>query len=425
MGSTSPAPVSFPDASSLDLILTEPTAEERNRVWSGTHPMWGPALSHDDYLLREAYLTTVPLAKDGGITHWILTDRASPPGQRPILSSCETLRKRALCCRPSGAENAETRVVEGVAHGIGSVFTDPQFRGRGYASRMMREVGARLREWQVSSGPRLSPTLAGADNDAGEGGLTSHSLFSVLYSDIGKQFYSRHGWAPFESSHVAFPPVPGASSGLEPQNGYARVGGEATGRPTAKPIGYHEMAELCNVDEQLLKAVMVKRAKSATRTCVALLPDLDALLWHLMREDFMTKHIFGRTPSVKGAVYGDAGSRLWAVWTRGYYGGLDKVEGNTFHILRFVAEDEGCSPDYLIHGFRSIIEIAQAEAAEWRSQDIQMWNPSPTIKKLVEGCGLDYEYVDRDKESIASLMWYGDEPTEELDWVANEKYAWC
>jgi len=54
-----------------------------------------------------------------------------------------------------------------------------------------------------------------------------------------------------------------------------------------------------------------------------------------------------------------------------------------------------------------------------------MWNPTPKLRGLIDKCGVEYEFVNRDKDSIASLMWYGDEPTAEVDWVANEKYAWC
>lgn len=140
----------------------------------------------------------------------------------------------------------------------------------------------------------------------------------------------------------------------------------------------------------------------------------------------MTKHIFHKTPTVRGASYGELGRRIWAVWTRGYYGGLEKIEGNTFHILRVVVEDEeACPEEYVAEGFKHIIQLAQAEAAEWRSFDIQMWNPSQLLRNAAEKSGLEYTFVDRKKDSIASLMWYGVEPTETVDWVANEKFAWC
>ncbi|KAK3687399.1 hypothetical protein B0T22DRAFT_457136 [Podospora appendiculata] len=409
MGSTSPkrSPAApLPSASSPSLILTQPTAAERSRIWTLTHPMWGPALTLDGYLSREAYLTTVPLAKEGGVTHWILTDGSQPPDARPLLSSCETLRKRALsACAPTSTP-ADVTVVDGIAHGLGSVFTDEQYRGRGYASRMMQELGTRLRTWQVATTNHNAPYSPSPS--------PPHALFSVLYSDIGKTFYARSGWAPFASSHVEFAPAP-----TEPpaQN-------ESS---VAKPIGYHELAELCSVDAQLLRATLARRAVTHPGTaCVALLPDLDAMLWHLMREDFMTTHIFGRTPAVKGAVAGAVGRRVWAVWTRGYYGGLDKVEGNTLHILRVVVEDEDMAVEgELAHGFSEIIRIAQAEAAAWRSADVQMWNPTDKVSALVEACGIAHRVVVRDQSSIASLMWYGEGETAELDWVANEKYGWC
>ncbi|KAK3294376.1 uncharacterized protein B0H64DRAFT_185631 [Chaetomium fimeti] len=426
MGSTNPPPTTttttttttippptfaldtLPDASSPRLVLARPTPGERERTARHTYPTWGFALAEADYLARETYLTTVPLARDGGITHWILTDAELPPDGRPILSSCESLRKRAVTTTTTTHKEV---LVEGVAHGIGSVFTEPAFRGRGYASRMMREVGEKLRGWQAATA--AAPPAAAAAAAAGAGEMPAvereHSLFSVLYSDIGKKFYAKHGWAPFESCHVSFKPVEGAAAGGKGQ--------------VAKALGYHELAELCAVDEKLLRADLARRGGGKPH--VAILPELDALLWHLMREDYMTKSIFGKTPTVRGAVAGEPGKRVWAVWMRGYYGGLKKLEGNVLHVLRVVVEDPNQPDDEMVAGFRSIVQIAQHEAAAWKTQDIHIWNPGPKLKGLVEKCGIESEFVNRDSESIASLMWYGEEPTAEVDWVANEKYGWC
>ncbi|KAH6632266.1 hypothetical protein F5144DRAFT_573453 [Chaetomium tenue] len=274
---------------------------------------------------------------------------------------------------------------------------------------MMKEVGEKLRAWQAGAAvaaPGVAVAAAAGEEVAVE---KEHSLFSVLYSDIGKTFYAKNGWAPFESSHVSFRPVEGAAAG-----GKAQV---------AKALGYHELAELCAVDEKLLRADLARRGDGKPH--VAILPELDALLWHLMREDYMTKSIFGKTPTVRGAVAGEPGKRIWAVWMRGYYGGLKKLEGNVLHVLRVVVEDPSQPDEELVAGFRSIVQIAQHEAAEWKTQDIQIWNPDPKLKGLVEKCGIESEFVKRDKDSIASLRWYGEEPTTEVDWVANEKYAWC
>jgi hypothetical protein len=110
---------------------------------------------------------------------------------------------------------------------------------------------------------------------------------------------------------------------------------------------------------------------------------------------------------------------------RGYYGGIEKIEGNTLHILRFVLEDESCDEEYLTRGVKETVEIAQKEAAEWKIAEVQMWNPDEKLKALVKRSGVKFGFVDRDKDSIASLRWYGDGNTADVDWVYNEKYAWC
>ncbi|KAL2121163.1 hypothetical protein VTJ04DRAFT_5190 [Mycothermus thermophilus] len=472
----------LPDASSPELVLVHPTPAELARTWRHTYPKWGSALPREqDYLEREAYLTTAPLGRDGGLTRWILTVRGMKPGERPILSSCESLRKRAVVARPqknkkkvngtteedkkSGEE--EVVVVDGIAHAIGSVFTEPAYRGRGYASRMMREVGEKLRTWQAerTGSPR--------------------TLFSVLYSDIGKHFYSRHGWAAYPSTHVSFKPAAvitttaSATAGVDsnttppgsplPNNNMTNtdpsrvspppspstttrstttsVSSKPTGTPKAHPLGYHELAELCATDERLLRSHLARSHKP--KPTAAILPDLDAMLWHLMREDFMTKRIFGHTPTIRGAVAGERekGNRVWAVWMRAYYGGVDRPEGNTLHILRVVVENENEEEDggkeenekEQAAALGEIIKLAQQEAVAWRTGEVQVWNPTGTVARLLEKCGIGFERVEREVESIPSLMWYGDDNGEGddddgeqgvggggsvVEWVANEKYAW-
>ena len=469
---------SLPDKSSPSLILTHPTDAERRRTWSLTHTLWGPALSLDGYVNREIYLNTVPLAKDGGLTQWILTDATFPPDERPILSSCETLRKRALRTFVSGdrqksedghavgdsdmgGDGGRVTVVDGIAYGIGAVFTEPRYRGRGYANRMMCELGLRLRGFHrrreshghYRNGIDLTSETSTTNEANGVNGVMTtrrpseepqeqEVLFSVLYSDIGKIFYAKAGWPAFQSTHVAFPPLAATASPLLPpspplppqqQNGHSPTRPLS---PTATPLGYHELAPLCHDDSLLLRSRLINISKTTKKPAVALLPDLDQLLWHLMREDYMTKHIFGRTPTVRGAIYGDIpGRRIWAVWTRAYYGGLEKTEGNTLWFLRVVvepgleaeAEEHQIGKEELVEGFKSILRIAQAEAAEWRLQEVQIWNPTGGLKRAIERSGVTCEFVEREKESIPSLMWYGDGEggREGLEWVCNEKYGWC
>lgn len=461
MGSTG-LDESLPSAADPALILAIPTVEERRKVWELTHPMWGNALVMDDYLHREDYLTTVPLAMESGITHWILTDGTRPANQRPILSSCETLRKHAM----SAEASMTATVVDGVAHGIASVFTDPLYRGKGYAGRMLRELGHQLERWQVAS-PTYEPVggnMASAQKDDDK----PKTMFSVLYSDIGKSYYADKGWPAFPSTHLSFPPLAlPPSTAAEIEDGTASYTSKAVhsedGSFTVTPLGYHELTELCPIDVQLLRARLIRRAtrravlgggssrRSLAGPSVTLVPDLNTMLWHLMREDYMTKHIFGKTPTVRGAlctlnnapttsptgeVMVGKQRSIWVIWTRGYYSGLKTLngEGNTLYILHVVLEDldddfpadpgEVPISQQHVDGFAAIVRMAQGEAAAWRCGEVQLWNPTPAQRILAERSGIAYKEVVRDKDSIPSLRWHGTGLSEDVDWVANEKFGW-
>ena len=60
--------ISLPCSSSSDLILSHPTPEECCSIWELTFPEWGDALTLPEYLEESLFLTSVPLAKDGGMT---------------------------------------------------------------------------------------------------------------------------------------------------------------------------------------------------------------------------------------------------------------------------------------------------------------------------------------------------------------------
>ena len=124
-------------------------------------------------------------------------DKSEPEGSRTILSSCETYKKKALLAHDGTVEEVST-------HGIGSVYCRPEFRGKGYAKRMFEELSSQLDTWKM------------------EGEVRGRSLFTVLFSDIGKKFYAQFGWEPFLSSHISLAPSRlGRDQGLSLSNGAA------------------------------------------------------------------------------------------------------------------------------------------------------------------------------------------------------------
>ena len=151
----------LPPADSPSVRLAHPTREERLCQLNLNGVAWRGALALEAYLRREDYLSNQEATKDGGLTSWVLVNEHED-GSRQVLCGCETYRKRALVA-------SHGRVKETVAHGVGSVFCPEDKRGRGYAGRMMEDLGEHLKTWQSDD----------------------ICLFSILFSDIGKVQFVR------------------------------------------------------------------------------------------------------------------------------------------------------------------------------------------------------------------------------------------
>lgn len=109
-----------PPANAPELHLShQPTPEECTEIWSASAASWKDSLTLPEYLEEAQYLMTVPLARNGGRTMWLLVDKKLPPGQRQVFCSCESFLKRALI------SNAKGIIKEGIFHGIASVFCPP------------------------------------------------------------------------------------------------------------------------------------------------------------------------------------------------------------------------------------------------------------------------------------------------------------
>jgi GNAT superfamily N-acetyltransferase len=383
----------LPDAHSPDVHLSSPTDAQCCNIWKLSSKEWMDALTLPQYLEESALMTMVPLARAGGMTTWILVNKYLPPDQRPILCACESFRKRSYVSNPEG------ELTETIIHGVASVFTDPIFRNHGYASRMMRELVVTLRSWQTE---RLS--CSG----------------SVLYSDIGKNFYARWGWRPFaNNNHVKFLSSPTRAD------------------RRAKTVLADDLQRLCQDDEIMLRRY-ISRKSSGERSRMMLVPDLDHMLWHHTKEDFACDKLFGARPTIKGAIAGEAGNRIWVIWTRRYYQKPDIAPSrNTLYILRLVVEGESIEynenhggsglHEQQVDCLGAVIREAQAEAEKWKLSSIHLWDPSILVLDLIESSNIPHCKVERRETSIASLLWYGEGSNEEAmpEVVANEKFAWC
>jgi GNAT superfamily N-acetyltransferase len=379
--------LALPDSRSPDLYLTHPTTREFESIYSLSFLAWADALTLPQYLEESALMTTVPLASNGGMSVWLLTDKSLPQDQRPILCSCETFRKRTFVMNACGDFS------EAIVHGVASVFCNPEYRRRGYAARLMRELAAKLPTWQVES-----KTCIG----------------SVLYSDIGKSYYAKLGWHPFPlNNHIEFDAmhVPNLS-----QSGI-------------REIIDKDLEQYCKDDEAMIRKKMIRSSSQKARMMIV--PDLDHMLWHHRKEEFACDKLFGKQPDVKGSVIGDDDDRIWMIWTHRYYGNPEHASSdNTLYILRLVIENENASPEQVhnqVQQMQRMIQAAQNEAAGWDLHSVKLWDPAHLVQDLVERTGIQHRTVQREEESIASLLWFGEGSGKEdtLEWLGNEKYGWC
>lgn len=387
----------LPDPHSPHLTISHPTSDELITISTNTSVEWKDSLTLPVFLKESSFLATVPLAKDGGLTTWILVDNALPPGQRQILSSCESFRKRSL------TSDEEGNVHENIIHGIASVFCAPEYRGRGYPQRMMRELAKELVTWQTGC---------------------TRCIGSILYSDIGKSYYAKLGWHPNQfNSQIELSPV------LMPKPSLIR------------DVRAVDLQALCERDEQLLRKHMATPSTDVSMR-VTIIPDLDHICWHLAKADFACEYLFGRIPQAKGTIAGPAGAQVWATWTHRYYSRHDvDSSSNVLYILRLVMEaDEtatrlpsdaekfpyGDKYDEQMRYLKAVLQAAQAEASEWKLDIVVLWDPTPVVRHMLTQIGLDFVVVEREAESIASGMWYdgGGVCQSAPLWVNNEHYAW-
>lgn len=387
MGSTE-----LPSKDSADLYLVEATPEEIIAQQHVNSDEWRGALNLEQYLRREEHLSHTELTKNGGMTSWMLVHQPDPNGPRRVLCGCETIKKKALAAKDGKVEDVSS-------HGVCSVFCPPAFRGKGYAGRMIAELGKRLEAWQVED--------------------KKPALFSVLYSDIGKKFYAARDWHVFPSSEVSLP----AKSSTETLPAGVRL------------LKSEDLPELCALDEKVLRN---RLARSIGGYTVAVVPDARTLSWHHSREDFVGQELYGKKPSVKGAVIGEQGKRIWIYWTRVWANPTENTP-STLHILRLAFEDEtwseydAASPETLasvkdsenVRQIAALFAVAQSEASSWEMKQVLLWNPSSTTLAAAQSIDSDATVVHREEESITSLRWFGSGSWKDVKWEANEKYAWC
>lgn len=380
---------SLPLGNDSSLVLVPATQDEHVQTQVLNADEWSGFLDLSKYLDRETYLLTADLTSHGKLTAWLLTVPnipANSDGTRPILAACETILKEAYI-----AKNGKLEQV--LSHGICSVFCRPEYRGKGYAGRMITELGKKLETWQQVDGTR--------------------GCFSTLYSDIGPNFYSRLGWKVYPSDHVIVPAVT--------EEDYARR------RPTLPEVeeltltGLKMLPLIPNMEAELRRLSVATPEVSH----VAYAPTMSHFTWHFMREEFLADAAGQPFPSVKGAIHEP--SKIALIWTRTYSADPNGWQLSVLHT--YIPKDCSLKTDEQTKIMASLMLRGQVEAGRYGlKKGVEIWDPSEiTVAAARMLMDTDVQIVTRDKEHLCSLRWNPDGrlSEERVVWLGNEHYAWC
>ncbi|RDB20810.1 Lysine acetyltransferase [Hypsizygus marmoreus] len=390
------------DLSTLSLYAAtaEQVAESRRR----TYLQWGKRMTLEEYLARDAFMDTFEHARDGRLVTWVLAARDQPTSL-DFMCSCETYRREGLVWDPS-RNNVPKEVP---CNGIASVFTPPPNRGKGYAKHMMR-----LLHWVIADLSRLPafPEAWGAPPPqvphAGGG------WFSVLYSDVGKEFYSQcgpvpeqEGWIVIDAFSTTFdiatqPPSTDAeseSSGrwvwLDEEGALELWERDSERTRNSTDVPKSGQISLSFLPRQGVAAFQHRRNQSR----------LGSLNPHV-------EHWAVISSSAKGAAStpisldDDTAYASWMMET-------PLVGAKTLIITRLNSR-----PEHFPELLDKVVTVARKHGME----KIEIYNlPANLQATAVSFGGTTFER----NEHLSALKWYGAEDTREVAWVLNERYCWC
>ncbi|KAH8116316.1 hypothetical protein DFH11DRAFT_1579897 [Phellopilus nigrolimitatus] len=386
--------MSTTDLASLSIFPA--TREQTIQTRKNSYPHWGRGLTQDQYLAREARLGIFEHAtNETPLTIWVLVPRDDPTTLE-FKCSCETYRRKALT-RLSNSSVPENVI----AYGIASVFCPPINRGKGYARHMMH-----LLHWVLAPRTLLPRFPASWGPPPEEFPGYNDARFSVLYSDIGPQFYRstgpdehEEGWVVRDAMSTIWdvPKDPDVSS-ADLQNADKDL--------KVEWLNDEACTSVWAADAMLIRADLAASSPDK-HTRFTFFPDEGVGAFLARRTVFF---IPGQSYSMP---------EKWGVVLRA--GPDDSNAPKTFATWTL---DVRPPPSTLIatRMFPRIVACMLQAARESDMERVEVWNLPTELKVIAERLG--GKTSERD-EHLNAFKWYGPEKNEDLKWAFNEKFCWC
>ncbi|KAJ3039606.1 hypothetical protein HDV00_012063 [Rhizophlyctis rosea] len=235
---------------------------------------------------------------------------------------------------------------------------------------------------------------------------------SVLYSDIGKEFYGRMGW---KCDTAGLQTVT-----LSTSSDLAQKWSTEVPTSTTEPISSADIDDILRSDANLLETELSRYSSKPATSAFLVCPTEAAMSWHHRNSDFYVERLRSHPPpSIRGAKIPSSSSSTpdslaFTIWNHDW-------RSNSLIILRFRASNSEHA--------KLLLAAAVNEARSYNFQQVVLWDPSSAVLRALQDVDghSDGVLVEERSDSLSSIAFWGFGPTVgegNLKWICNEKYAW-
>lgn len=279
------------------------------------------------------------------------------------------------------------------------------------------------------------------------GVAVANAQFSVLYSDVGREFYrtcgtdavSRNGWfvtGATETSWILGPSTASATPELPAANLELAI---AKRDADLTRLTESDVLTLYTHDARWIKDDLAAQARAqppelrsgvtvpSGRTLFSFLPDKGVGAFVVRRTMNFTKGL-DKQPVLPSAQWGLAllpgGAR-----TLTYALAIDQgaAQPSKFPFVTWTLDVRGSPRTLVVARLRAdertlpvLLDELLVVAREEKLDKVEFWNLRPELRAVAEARG----WTTKEREEhLSAVKWYGDEDEDKLDWVYNEKYA--
>ncbi|EHA46378.1 hypothetical protein MGG_02658 [Pyricularia oryzae 70-15] len=369
---------------SLDVVFAEATPEQAIIFRKLNSDSWSKPLTLAQYMEAGELLSHTELARNGSIKFWVLHKKSDP---LEVVAGCETVRKTVFIREPRlpGTTDAEkpVSIEETTAFGVASVFTNPNYRRLGMANFLLRKLQEVMDKQSAAC--------------------------SVLYSDIGKLYYTNMGWNVF----------PHQEASLTLLNEGKKLDPESCCTIKTRWLALDEIRQLCDLDIADLKQ-RLQNCPADGKIHLAFSPNFAQLEQQFAAEETFLKLHMNTEVERRGATTLDGKS--WITW-------VHKHKRQRLVVLRIVTTSPESEARRVEHIW-ALLNAAVAEASLTGLKSVIVWNPDEATTSGIKATSNAYEndikvvFTERDG-SIPSFRWQKDLNTSNTVWDDNYYYCWC